>query len=596
MAYLLGDMLDYSNTDTYAELFGGGARVLLSKPRHERELYFDVSICVYSLFKAVSDRELTEQLITRLCAMGAEEDIFIDCKRNFDLAEGNFYKELIDLINKKTKKLSNIIRDKINDGQLVDVHRLFNWALNYFCVEKCFVSDGYFELTDEIFLETLIKKRGVSKKVVENIEDVIEDVKEEAFYRRKLKYPDTVYNEGIRIGDALDKIVFICNDINVLALVEDIKGLIDKLNLFLNESRWTDEYRSWLDEVSPDEQKALRTEEAKKEASFWLSRYAEINEIGEDKIKKGKEYYEKFIEWRNAYANNSGLEIDSVIAYDVCSRNGIVSEEKFRQTRASIEWVFINCDYDYNTYKKYRNDLMIWKKEFAESNNISIDEFEDFFRLHKIYKDKEMLLIYDKAREVFYGNRYGYWNYIYDKTLEDVDILDMATWAYVVYNQSMNSAGQAWSRDKFHTAEHFHRQLDSIYDVHERMKDVVCLYGDSIEYLKKHRDHSNICFFLDPPYLQSHEKITDGKLKKLTEYNPGHLYKDGWSRAKHETLLRLIVDAKAEIVLCGYTDKYGLYDSYLNKGTGWQKLEYETVTTVSGTKDNIRTECIWYNH
>jgi len=590
MAYLLGDMLNYSDTDTYAELFGGGARVLLSKPRHDRELYFDVSICVYSLFKVVSDRDLTEQLIMKLCAMGADEDTFNECKVKFDFVEGNFCEDLISLINKRTKKLSSHTRDRINNGQLVDIHRLFNWSLNYCCMGKCFVEDGYFELTDEIFLESLLKKR-VGSKVIEVME------REETLFRRKLEYPNFAEDaEGIRIEEELDRVDIICNDDYISVLVEEIKDLLNNLNSLLNESNWNEYYRNWVNEISLTDQRKLRTDEAKKEALFWRERYAEIHKISSEELDKGKFYYEAFINWRSQYADDNELEIDSVITYDVCARNGMISEEKFKQAKASVECVFINCDYDYSTYKKYRKDMFIWKKDFAESNNISIDEFDEFFRLHKVYKDKEMLLMYDKAREVFYGNKYGYWNYQFDKSLDDIDILDMATWAYIVYNQSMNSAGQAWSKDKFRTVEHFHRQIDNIYDVHERMKDVVCLYGDSIEYLRSHKDQPNICFFLDPPYLQSQEKVTDGKLKRLTEYNPGHLYKDGWSRAKHETLLRLIVDAKAKIVLCGYTDKYGLYDSYLNKGTGWQKLEYETVTTVSSTKDNYRTECIWCNY
>ena len=66
MAEFIAERLDYDNTNTYVEPFGGAARVLLNKPRHDIEIYNDYSTCLTTFFEVMADEEKTEELIALL--------------------------------------------------------------------------------------------------------------------------------------------------------------------------------------------------------------------------------------------------------------------------------------------------------------------------------------------------------------------------------------------------------------------------------------------------------------------------------------------------------------------------------------------------
>lgn len=66
MSDFISQRLDYDNTNTYVEPFGGGGRVLLNKPRHPTEVYNDLDVGVCTLFEVLSKPKLAEQLIQTL--------------------------------------------------------------------------------------------------------------------------------------------------------------------------------------------------------------------------------------------------------------------------------------------------------------------------------------------------------------------------------------------------------------------------------------------------------------------------------------------------------------------------------------------------
>lgn len=60
------DRLDYDNTKVYLEIFGGGASVLLNKPKHDIEIYNELNFGMYTLFSVLSNYEKGIELRERL--------------------------------------------------------------------------------------------------------------------------------------------------------------------------------------------------------------------------------------------------------------------------------------------------------------------------------------------------------------------------------------------------------------------------------------------------------------------------------------------------------------------------------------------------
>ncbi len=101
---------------------------------------------------------------------------------------------------------------------------------------------------------------------------------------------------------------------------------------------------------------------------------------------------------------------------------------------------------------------------------------------------------------------------------------------------------------------------------------------DALELIRAYRSDSSVCMFLDPPYL--HATRNSKKLYGFYECD-NHF---------HAELLHAIVNAKAQVILCGYPSD--LYNMKL------PKYFYKEVSTKvqmgTGAKAN-RIEAIWYN-
>ena len=78
LAHEIADMLDYQHTDIYVEPFGGACRVLLNKPRHDKEIYNDLGTSLVTFFKTLSDRKTADEVIRKLNDMEISEDVFIE--------------------------------------------------------------------------------------------------------------------------------------------------------------------------------------------------------------------------------------------------------------------------------------------------------------------------------------------------------------------------------------------------------------------------------------------------------------------------------------------------------------------------------------
>lgn len=85
MAPMIAAMLDYS-CSTYVEPFGGGARTLLNKPRHQVEIYNDYGEGVCALMRVMSVPETADEFIHILSATTEySEEEFLKQKTIYDL-------------------------------------------------------------------------------------------------------------------------------------------------------------------------------------------------------------------------------------------------------------------------------------------------------------------------------------------------------------------------------------------------------------------------------------------------------------------------------------------------------------------------------
>lgn len=259
-------------------------------------------------------------------------------------------------------------------------------------------------------------------------------------------------------------------------------------------------------------------------------------------------------------------------------------------------------------YKRYIKDndlsddiLEKWSKALNEEverngEKANHDKADVDIRLKKFY-DSSLKFRKKLENETLIRNFYSD-IYIPEPELSD---MDLAVATYVVFSQSRDGIGKVWNSSKFKTNSAYHKRIDKLYDVMHRLEGVHVLQQvDSILYLCQDKvlNNERWMVYCDPPYLRQkalkHEEIQKNKNKK--EYNPGLIYKNGWSRADHERFLNKIQDAKCKMLISNYVDEYDLYDTMLcGHSSKWKRIDYETYTSVSNN-NKLRTECLWYNY
>lgn len=87
MSDLICEMLDYKHTTIYLELFGGGCRTILNKPRHAVEIYNDSSAGLVALIECLSDPDTAILVMKMLYKTECNEDTFnwaIDYRNKFE--------------------------------------------------------------------------------------------------------------------------------------------------------------------------------------------------------------------------------------------------------------------------------------------------------------------------------------------------------------------------------------------------------------------------------------------------------------------------------------------------------------------------------
>lgn len=121
MSRFIAEKLDYANCDTYFEMFGGGARVLLNKPRHEHEMYLDYSACLTTLMGVMSDKEKAYDFIHRVYETEYSKEEFENAKKIVDFVESDPLTHYENEMRSELKKLFvkyNMLSPNANKKQI----------------------------------------------------------------------------------------------------------------------------------------------------------------------------------------------------------------------------------------------------------------------------------------------------------------------------------------------------------------------------------------------------------------------------------------------------------------------------------------------
>ncbi len=113
MSHFIADQLDYKNTNLYIEMFGGGARVLLNKPRHVHEIYADYSSSLCSLMELMADPVQSVELIHRIYNTGYSQEEFDRAKEIVEFVDADPTEYYLEKLKEMLKKY-NIFPDMDN--------------------------------------------------------------------------------------------------------------------------------------------------------------------------------------------------------------------------------------------------------------------------------------------------------------------------------------------------------------------------------------------------------------------------------------------------------------------------------------------------
>lgn len=104
------------DTTTYGELFGGMGSTLLNKPSHPKEIYNDLSVENYSIFKCFADPDLSDAFIDRILQSDYSEETYNYYRQQY---ESKFRDKIGECVNALAKgPLPNDLKDWRDDNLL----------------------------------------------------------------------------------------------------------------------------------------------------------------------------------------------------------------------------------------------------------------------------------------------------------------------------------------------------------------------------------------------------------------------------------------------------------------------------------------------
>lgn len=247
-------------------------------------------------------------------------------------------------------------------------------------------------------------------------------------------------------------------------------------------------------------------------------------------------------------------------------------------------WGLVRNEYN----KVYRSAKGAFTKEWKkkESEGIKITVNKDSFTHEKSHKIA-LEAIRDYTSDILTSNG----------SEITMDSVSMAIATFVSYYLSRDGMGKDYSETKGNSFDAYYRQLAKLEDVADRFVGVRVTQVDALMLVRTYCGIKNAMLYLDPSYLNEEKEEKNRKNKKGRK-NKKDLGKEIYNRSfdydMHEKLALMIQNAKAHILLSNYD--VSPYKDLLTEENGWRRIEFETVTSVGGQKDNKRTEVLWYNY
>lgn len=256
------------------------------------------------------------------------------------------------------------------------------------------------------------------------------------------------------------------------------------------------------------------------------------------------------------------------------------------ELKAFVKEICYKCNTpkDYLKFVRYNLDYDVLHKKMSET------EWEIFLALSKKYLD------------VF--NKDGVINSAGISYYDNLQELAKAT--FIVYQLSYSGNGKGISKMKIANVDAYYRAVNNLYETMERLEGIQTVCADAqiaffknlfnvkdvadkntIFSMSRYLNDERVMMYLDPSYLKPEDEKKDLGVK---------FYKQSWSASQHKAFLKLIRDAKCRILLSNYDLQ--LYDDYLLDYKNWHRLKIDTTTSFASksSKDNSRTEVIWYNY
>ena len=119
-------MLDYANTEVFIEPFGGGARVLLNKPRHPVEIYNDASAGLCAFMRCMSDPQKAQEVIYRLYDTDYTPETFYAAVKLRNEEEDDYFSEL----KRQFKQYLSLLGKKYTATDMVENFQLLRQSIN----------------------------------------------------------------------------------------------------------------------------------------------------------------------------------------------------------------------------------------------------------------------------------------------------------------------------------------------------------------------------------------------------------------------------------------------------------------------------------
>ena len=511
-------MIDFKDSEHYIELFGGGASILLNKPRHKKETYIDIDKGLTAMFKLLSKEDTSEELIHELYKTNFSREEFEKHQdlherdnviHKFNLIEHSFNIKNFEGEDKDDMDYNDDEYEKYIKRLKAEVNRIKKSVYSRFRSILLFLHENNTELDFALPAELNRNSRDVYRikslgnvsyemirKEYTDLNSAIEDA------RNGIKEFDEKYSTSI------------LEEFN--AIIES-RILIEKCLINVTEMR-EDESDEVLFQIEY--------------LNEWLKEYAEYRNEQLKSPESLESQYDKYTEWAKAIE----------VSYDFKMKPKL--NELNIQLTESDSGVFYRqmCVKKYE--KNFNRVINSWIKDrydfWADVRNDKRTDIDMAVSAYVVYSQS----VHGRG-EQYAPNKYSCNDNYHSKILNLSDVA-------------------------------YRMQGVEVLELDKNENSIFYLIRLLEKYKGSKNNETGVFLYCDPPYLPSSESII--KYRKM--YDAGSCYTLPWGLENHVDFLQLIRKAPFKVLISGYNDIINLYDMYL-KSPSWRKREIPTLNNVS---------------